>query len=363
MSTLPLPVPGFALPETYRAARHDSLNFEACGGERHSRDDFALRPYGQMIFFPAKVAKRVIERFNRKEGNMSDHDEATSQSREATSQSRKASASRAGAGERQRKETFVSSGPVRAKVSTRSGDVTVHVGKGHELEVTLSVNSAKNEHLLELAEVRFDAKSNELEILTQPAHGTASKHGVRVGSKMKWFDFGRSDLDVLVVLPQQSSLEVSTVSGDLVAYGSLDHVEVSSASGDVRLNDSSTTLDVRTASGDVKTGRVLESLKCKSASGDVDCLGAASKTEIMSASGDVVVSADRPGDVLVRAVSGDVKVRVARGLSVDVNGQTVSGEMGSNIDLDASGDAMDDEDALYIKVNTVSGDIRIDKAS
>jgi hypothetical protein len=37
--------------------------------------------------------------------------------------------------------------------------------------------------------------------------------------------------------------------------------------------------------------------------------------------------------------------------------------MGSNIDLDSSGDAKADEEALYIKVNTVSGDIRIDKAS
>ena len=356
MSNFPLPVPGFAPHETYRRARRDTLNFEACGGERHSRDDFALRPYGQMIYFPAKVARRVIERFNRKEINMSDHDEATSQSPEV-------GASPTGAGERQRKEAFVSSGPVHAKVSSRRGDVTVHVGKGDELEVTLSVNSARDEHLLELAEVRFDAKSNELEIRTQPAHNSELRHGVRVVSKRMWLDFGRSDLHVLIVLPERSSLDVATVSGDTVAYGSFDHVKVSSVSGDVRMNDSSTTLDVRTASGDVNTGRVLESLKCKSASGDVDCLGAAAKTEIMSASGNVVVSADRPGEVLVRAVSGDVKVRVARGLSVDVNGRTVSGDMGSDIDLDSSGDAKTDEEALYIKVNTVSGDIRIDKAS
>lgn len=356
MSTFPLPVPGLAPQETYRGARRDTLNFETCGGERHSHDDFALRPYGQMIYFPSKVAKRVIERFNRKDVNMSDHDEATSQSPEV-------GASPTGAGERQRKATFVSSGPVRAKVWTRGSDVTVHVGTGHELEVTLSVNSAKDDHLLEIADVRFDAKSNTLEIRTQPAHNVESRHGVRVAAKRRWLDFGRSDLDVLVVLPPESSLEVSTVSGDVVAYGSLDHVKVSSVSGDVRVNDSSMTLDVRTASGDVNTGRVLESLKCKSASGDVDCPSAATKTEIMSASGEVVVSADRPGEVLVRAVSGDVKVRVARGLSVDVNGRTVSGDMGSNIDLDASGDAKGNEEALYIKVNTVSGDIRIDKAS
>jgi hypothetical protein len=56
-------------------------------------------------------------------------------------------------------------------------------------------------------------------------------------------------------------------------------------------------------------------------------------------------------------------VRVARGLAVDVNGNTVSGDMGTNIDLDASGDAKSAEEQVYIKISTVSGDIRIDKAS
>lgn len=273
----------------------------------------------------------------------------------------KASATRAS--ERERTEAFSPSGPVHAKVSTRSGDVTVRAGEGHQLEVTLSVNSAKDEHLLDLAQVHFDAASNKLEIRTQPGEHSDSHKSFRAGAKRRWLDFGHSDLDVLVVVPLQSSLEVATVSGDTSAHGTLGHVNVASASGDVDVPDSSTTLEVHTASGDVHAGRVLERLKCRSASGDVDCLGAATKTEIISASGDVVVAADRPGDLLVRVVSGDVKVHVAHGLAIDVNGRTISGDMSSNIDLDSSGEAANDEESLYIKVNTVSGDIRIDKAS
>jgi DUF4097 and DUF4098 domain-containing protein YvlB len=274
-----------------------------------------------------------------------------------------AGSTRVGASDRERRESYSPSGPVHAKVSTRSGDVTVRTGEGHLLEVTLSVNSTKDEQLLELAKVHFDAASNKLEIRTQPGEHSDSWKSFRAGAKRRWLDFGHSDLDVLVVLPQQSSLEVATVSGDTSAHGTLDHVTVASVSGDVDVPDSSTNLEVHTASGDVHAGRVLESLTCRSASGDVDCLGAATKTEIMSASGDVVVSADRPGDLLVRVVSGDVKVRVAHGLAVDVNGRTVSGDMGSNIDLDSSGEGANDEESLNIKVNTVSGDIRIDKAS
>jgi hypothetical protein len=309
-----------------------------------------------MFYFPAKVAKRVLVRFNRKEVTVSDESKADNVSPEVSPR-------RASAGDRERRESFSPSGPVHAKVSTRSGDVTVRTGEGHRLEVTLSADSAKEEELLALAKIHFDATSNKLEIRTQPGEHFDSRRSFRAGGKRRWLDFGHSDLNVLVVLPQLSSLEVATVSGDTAVHGTLDHVSVASVSGDVNVPDLSTTLEVHTASGDVLAGRVLESLKCRSASGDVDCLGAAAKSEIMSASGDVVVSADRPGDLVVRVVSGDVKVRVARGLAVDVNGRTISGDMGSNIDLDASSDVTSDEESLYIKVNTVSGDIRIDKAS
>ena len=101
---------------------------------------------------------------------------------------------------------------------------------------------------------------------------------------------------------------------------------------------------MRTASGDVRTGHVRANLSCRSASGDVECLGSAARTEIISA-------------------SGDVHVRVARGLAVDVNGNTVSGDMGANIDLNASGDVESDEEQVYNKVSMVPGDIRIDNAS
>jgi DUF4097 and DUF4098 domain-containing protein YvlB len=65
----------------------------------------------------------------------------------------------------------------------------------------------------------------------------------------------------------------------------------------------------------------------------------------------------------VKVVSGDVAVAVARGLAVDINGTTVSGNLSSNIDLDASGDAASEVDEISIKVTTVSGDIKINKAN
>ena len=269
--------------------------------------------------------------------------------------------SRRKANDCERYEVFSPSGPIRAKISSKSGDIAVKTIEGNTLEVTLTASSAKFDYLLEDAEVRFDATSNQLDIRTQPRDRIGMSRD-KSGKKKSWFDFGGSDLDVLVVLPKGSSLEIKTVSGDASLEGPFGDVSVSSVSGDVTVSEPCDSLDVKTASGDVETGAVRATLKCHSASGDVECLSAAAKTDIASASGDVSITVAQPGHVSVKVVSGDVHVAVARGLAIDVNATTVSGDMSSNIDLDATGDAASDAEEVTLKINTVSGDIRIEKA-
>jgi len=342
--------------DSYGQVRRDTLNFESCGGERHSPLDLTLAPMGQLIRMPVRIARRVIVSFHRKERDMVNEHGAGSMNGPDHTVGKERS-------DYQRTERFVASGTVRAKIFTRSGDVVVHAEPGDRLEVTLSCSSSKFAYLLDDAIITFDAKRNELEVRTQSGDRGARPQGPAIRMKRSWFDFGGTDLDVHVVVPTESALEVATVSGDTVLHGALGEVRVSGVSGDVVATDPCHSMEVRTASGDVRTGRVRDSLSCRSASGDVDCLGSAMKTEITSASGDVIVTAEQPGRLVVRAVSGDVHVRVARGLAVDVNGNTVSGDMGTNIDLDATGDAGDGEELVSIKISTVSGDIRIDKAS
>ena len=342
--------------DSYGQVRRDTLNFETCGGERHSRHDRTLAPVGQLLQFPVRIARHIFISVHRKEQVMSNEING-----DVTSPGSNSSTSRRS--ELERTETFAPAGAIKAKIFTRSGDVVVRSEPGAQLEVTLSASSSKFAHLLEDATIVFNEKRNELEVHTQRSDRGARPHAPSAKSKRSWFDFGGADLDVSVVVPSDSDLDVATVSGDTAILGPFGDVCVSSVSGDVVALDPCDTLEVRTASGDVRTGHVRTKLSCKSASGDVECLGSASSTEIISASGDVVVSTQQPGKVVVKAVSGDVHVRVARGLAVDVNGNTVSGDMGTNIDLDASSDAVGDEEQVYIKISTVSGDIRIDKAS
>jgi hypothetical protein len=118
----------------------------------------------------------------------------------------------------EREATFSPSGPERAKIATRSGEVMVRTGENNELVVTLSANSPKFANLLELAEIHFDAKTNQLEIRSQQQNGGGSR-GRRV-SRASWFDFGGTDLDA----PGEVSggeeviyVKVNTVSSDLRA--------------------------------------------------------------------------------------------------------------------------------------------------
>lgn len=261
-----------------------------------------------------------------------------------------------------RTETFTASAPVSAAVLTKSGDVTVRTEPGAGVEVTLSARGAEAEMLLESAEVDFNEGTGELVVRTVRDPFDANLGLKSLFKRGSWTL--QSDLDVSIRLPAGSSLEVKTASGDTQCRGGLDAVALSSASGDIRLSDPVTSLDVKTASGDVVVERVRDSLECRSASGDVRCNAVATHTQVHTASGDVTLTADGPSEVTVRAVSGDVRVSVASGLVVDVNANTVSGDMGSSIPLDGSGvsDASDDA-TVAITVSTVSGDLRITKAS
>jgi DUF4097 and DUF4098 domain-containing protein YvlB len=265
-----------------------------------------------------------------------------------------------GPGGLERVESFVATGPVSARITSQSGDVTVHTGEGRSVEVTMVASSSKSEHFLNSAHVSFDVATNQLEIHTQPRDaGWNSLSSKKL--KRSWFDFARSDLDVVVKVPRASSVTITTMSGDTIVEGPTSEISVSSMSGDIEVSESCENLDVRTASGDVRTGVVRDVLKCKSASGDVACGAAAKRTEITSASGDVELFANQAGKVTVRVVSGDIRVRVAAGLFVDVNASTVSGDMSSNIDFDGTDAPQEAEEPLLLHVTTVSGDVRIDK--
>jgi DUF4097 and DUF4098 domain-containing protein YvlB len=94
----------------------------------------------------------------------------------------------------------------------------------------------------------------------------------------------------------------------------------------------------------------------------VRCDGAGATTKIRTASGNVRLSVEVPSEISVRTVSGNVAVAVARGLEVDVDATSISGQLSSTMPLDAA-PGEPGRDSVSISAKTVSGDVKVSSAS
>jgi len=334
----------------FRRRRRETLNFEACGESAVGTESTPVARTNSSVLV---VSRRytVVQRM--KEEAMS-RDKNARRAKETTTQVPSYG--------HERREQYVASGPLSVVITTRSGDVTVRASRDREVTVVVGTNRADGEDSLARARIDFDETRRTLEIETMPSSSGRHAAGLRAAMRGDWFSTGTGDVNVVVTVPEGSDLQVTTLSGDTTVAVALAVLKVSSASGDVVATDTLDSLDVRTASGDVSADRVLTRLRCKSASGDARFAGVAATTDIVSASGDVEVTTTDPGVLSVKVASGDVTVHVAKGLVVDVTGNTVSGRLGSEIDLSGVSEGGESDRVSYIKVNSISGDILIDRS-
>ena len=187
------------------------------------------------------------------------------------------------------------------------------------------------------------------------------------------------ELQVAIRCPEGADLELTTQSADLLARGSSGEVTVRSASGDVSLGDARA-LAFTTASGDLTAGTIAGEVTSKGASGDVDIRSIVGPAAINTVSGDVrvgptgdsiavnTVSGDVEleavgGAVRVSAVSGDVGVAARPGLALWIDAQSVSGTMRSELEVADLPAADAGEAPVELRVRTVSGDVRISRAT
>ena len=263
----------------------------------------------------------------------------------------------------ERHEVFEASGAVTARVTTASGDVTVGASESHVIEVTLSVKDSSYQRMLDEATIEFDRHKNSIVVRSRSNDNFNAVRGLKAAFRRNtWFEFGGADPDVHIALPEGSTIEVTTASGDTEIIGGLAKAVVTSASGNVSVADEVGVLEMKTASGDVTTAMVRESLTCHSASGSVRCDGVGTTTKIRTASGSVRLSVEVPSDISVRTVSGNVAVTVAHGLEVDVDATSISGRLSSTMPLDGVlGDSS--KDSVSISAQTVSGDVKVSSAS
>jgi hypothetical protein len=133
------------------------------------------------------------------------------------------------------------------------------------------------------------------------------------------------DLSIEIALPKTSNLNIKTVSGDIEVNQIVSNLDIGTVSGDVKINQNPiNNCSVKTVSGDITTHTFS------------DCV------------------------YTLKTISGDIKVYLAPNLEVEVDGVSISGDLNSEIPLDADESSVSDKLKLVnITASTISGDITL----
>jgi hypothetical protein len=243
----------------------------------------------------------------------------------------------------------------RVVVRTVAGEVTVTSGPRPHVDVRRESG----------ADVHVELRDGVL-VVSQPEPGLAP-----IDRFIKMFTEGRRHRCIVsITAPPSASVDLATVSADILASGFEDGTKVKTVSGDVTLNHLAKEVDVKTVSGDVDSKEIAGDLKVKSVSGDIAVVdGSCRFVDTKTVSGDVLLDLDLDpaGTYDITTVSGDVAVRTTSEPDVAVDATTVSGGLLSDFGLGWSnakpGRRHISETVgiggarLYVK--TVSGDLRV----
>jgi DUF4097 and DUF4098 domain-containing protein YvlB len=260
------------------------------------------------------------------------------------------------------RKTFETPSPLSVDVRNGAGTVLVEGAETAETEVEVEPLDETAEELVD--SVRVELRGRDLRIETPERRGF----------------FGRNPkLAVRVRCPEGSRLDVRTRSADVETRGRLESADVKSASGDVELDQVEREARVQTASGDVEielagsvavntasgdatVGHCLGELKANLVSGDLTVRTADGSVESHTVSGDQRLETVGAAPVAVNSVSGDVLVRVRRGATVWLDVRSISGDTESELEL-GDGPPADSDHVMELRITTVSGDVRIERAT
>jgi DUF4097 and DUF4098 domain-containing protein YvlB len=250
---------------------------------------------------------------------------------------------------------FHTSGPIELDVRIPAGEIVVETVDGDEAVVTLE----GSERTLERAVVDFDGTHLTVSLRNRGALGFTIEIGdISFGSG------GSGRLNVRATVPHSSRATIDTAAADMKLRGRFGNVATKSASGDLVIDG---TVDgdatVKTVSGDAKLQDVGGTLQAQSVSGDLSVRRVGGSLQAKSVSGDMRVESLREGEATLQSLSGDIHLGVAAGTNVDVDANSLSGDLSSDVPLGSDPSGVHGEGpTLVVRGNTVSGDFRLVRA-
>jgi hypothetical protein len=242
--------------------------------------------------------------------------------------------------------------PLDVEISIPAGEILVETADLHESVVVVE----GSEKLVEQTQVELHGNRLVVQFRGQKPFGIT----IEIGG----WSFGSEKLRVHARIPNASAASLATASADMRIEGSLRRLETKTASGDLYMHgpvDGEAT--VKTVSGDVYLDDVGGDLQVNSVSGDLRVDDVRGSVRTKSVSGDVRIGAAHGGEATLQSVSGDIVVGVAAGTNLDVDANSVSGDLESEVALgsDATG-VVGEGPTLVVRGKTVSGDFRVVRA-
>ena len=250
-----------------------------------------------------------------------------------------------------RHEEFQVGGRHRIEVNVPSGEVVFLPGEPGKVEIDVEGRNAED--------LVIEQRGGR--VLLRTPH--------RLGSR--WDSF-----EVTVRTPAGADLEVNAASAEVDVQVASGLLLARLASGGIRAGEIEGDATVQTASGDVELGEVGGSLSVSTASGDVRLDRAGGRVAVQTASGearlgtvlatlsfstqsgDLEVEHYEGGDLECISTSGDVRIGLPSGRTLDVDLNTLSGDIRSDFSPE-DGDGA----TARLRVKTVSGDITLLRAT
>ena len=157
--------------------------------------------------------------------------------------------------------------------------------------------------------------------------------------------------DLVIMVPEDSSLEIGTVSADIEIADVYGEQRLHVVSGDVDTEAYGSDVQIESVSGDIELDgdRQMMHARLNSVSGDIDTSQLAGEVEATTVSGDLVIADGTFERVQTNTVNGDI---VFRGV-LDSDGRMDVETINGDVDIDLSGTV-----SARFDIETFNGDIR-----
>jgi DUF4097 and DUF4098 domain-containing protein YvlB len=273
---------------------------------------------------------------------------------------------------------FSTSEPIRLDIQNDSGDIEIKALPVEQSRIVVTANNSAAEKAVDETVVTLSPDGRLITV--RPPHGwklgqTASlriQAQVPVGSSVA-VDVGSGDI---AVRGRVGDVQARTGSGDVSAEEVGGEARVNTGSGDITLADVAGPATAATGSGDVTFGdvagpatantgsgdvsvRSAAQLKSRTGSGDITIATASGDVGAHVGSGDISIGCVSAGRVRAETASGDVSVGIAPGVVAKLDVSTVTGHIGSELDVD---DVAPDGDVVDVYLRSVTGDVRLHRA-